>query len=76
MNVEDIRTLYAFNQWADRRMLTSTGQLSAADFIRDLGSSHGSVRGTLVHIFSGEWIYLQLWLDGESKQIIAARDEM
>lgn len=76
MNVDDIRTLYAFNQWADQRILAGAEKLSADDFIRDLGTSHGSVRGTLVHILGGEWIWLQLWRGGESKQIVAARDEM
>lgn len=74
MNVDDIRTLYAYSQWATSRLLDAARALSASDVARDLAASHGSVRGTLVHILWGEWIWLQRWR-GHSPKRVFAEDE-
>ena len=57
MNIEDIRTLYHYNRWANRRVCQAARLLDVRDFARDLRASHSSVRGTLVHIMWGEWLY-------------------
>jgi uncharacterized damage-inducible protein DinB len=54
---ELIRTLFEFNQWANRRTLDSCAALTSEQFTRTLGSSFGSVRDTLVHIYGAEWIW-------------------
>lgn len=74
MNVNDIRALFAYNHWANRRLLAAARPLAAEDFTRDLGSSHASVKGTLVHIIGGHWVWLQLWRGEPSKQIVARCD--
>ena len=56
MNVEDIRTLYAYNQWANRRVLAKRQASCGRRFRSQAGASHGSVRGTLIHILGGEWL--------------------
>lgn len=61
MNVEDFRTLYDFNSWANHRTLESCAALSPEQFTRDLGSSFGSVRDTLMHICGAEWAWLERW---------------
>jgi uncharacterized damage-inducible protein DinB len=61
MNVEDFRTLYDFNSWANHRTLDACAALTPEQFTRDLGSSFGSVRDTLVHICGAEWIWLERW---------------
>lgn len=61
MNVEDFRTLYDFNSWANHRTLDACATLTPEQFTRDLGSSFGSVRDTLVHICGAEWIWLERW---------------
>ena len=71
MNVGEIRTLYAFNRWATSRILVAARILSPADLMRDLGTSHGSVRGTLVHILWSEWIWLQRWRGESPKRVFA-----
>jgi uncharacterized damage-inducible protein DinB len=70
----EIRELYAYNRWANRRLLGAAGDLSPADFDRDLGSSFPSVRSTLAHILAGEWIWLQRWL-GRSPQSLPSDRE-
>jgi uncharacterized damage-inducible protein DinB len=69
MNVDEMRTLYAFNRWATDRILRAVRLLSPEEFTRDLRTSHGSVRGTLVHTLWAEWIWLKRWT-GESPKLI------
>jgi uncharacterized damage-inducible protein DinB len=69
MTVDEIRTLYAFNRWAHDRVLAACDDLSADEFTRDLRTSHGSIRGTLVHTLWSEWVWLRRWL-GESPKIV------
>jgi uncharacterized damage-inducible protein DinB len=61
MQINDVRTLLAFNQWANQRLLSAVRQVTPSEFARELGASFGSVKGTVVHILDGEWHWLQLW---------------
>lgn len=61
MNIEDFRTLYDYNSWANHRTLDTCAALAPEQFTRDLGSSFRSVRDTLVHILGAEWIWLERW---------------
>ena len=61
MNLEDLRTLLDFHYWARDRLLEAVEPLSPEQFKRDLGSSFRSVRDTLAHIYSAEWIWLSRW---------------
>ena len=61
MTKDDIRLLYEYDRWANRRALQQAAGLSCEQFTRDLGGSFPSVRHTLLHILSGEWIWLQYW---------------
>ena len=69
MTVDDIGVLFTYNRWANHRVVTAASQLNPQDFVRDLAASHGSVRGTLVHILWGEWLWLQRWR-GESPKVV------
>jgi uncharacterized damage-inducible protein DinB len=62
MTVEDFRTLYNYNSWANDRTLDACALLTPEKFTRDLGSSFGSVRDTLVHLCGAEWIWMERWL--------------
>lgn len=74
MTLDEIRTLFAFNRWANDRILDACRELSHDELIRDLGSSHRSVRGTLVHMMWGEWIWFRRWL-GESPKVDFAEED-
>jgi uncharacterized damage-inducible protein DinB len=54
--------LYGFNSWANRRTREACAALTPEQFVKPMGSSFGSVRDTLVHLFSGEWVWLERWL--------------
>lgn len=61
MDLNDIRELYVYNRWADQRSLTAAAKLDKATFVRPMGNSFSSVRDTLAHILSAEWIWLERW---------------
>jgi uncharacterized damage-inducible protein DinB len=61
VNTNEVRDLFAYNRWANGRILDATAPLDNDQFTRDLGSSHASVRDTLVHILGAEWIWLCRW---------------
>jgi uncharacterized damage-inducible protein DinB len=59
MTPEEMRVLYEYNAWANRRALEAATALSTEQFTRALGSSFSSVRDTLAHICAGEWVWLE-----------------
>lgn len=61
MTRDDIRLLYEYDRWANRRVLKAASALSAEQFTRDMRGSFGSVRDTILHILGGEWIWLAYW---------------
>jgi uncharacterized damage-inducible protein DinB len=61
MNIEDLRTFYDYNSWANHRTLESCAPLTPEQFTRDLGSSFRSLRDTLAHIYGAEWLWLERW---------------
>jgi uncharacterized damage-inducible protein DinB len=59
MDHDDIGRLLDYTVWANRRVLRAAATLTTEQFTRDLGSSHGGVRGTLTHMMSAEWIWVE-----------------
>jgi uncharacterized damage-inducible protein DinB len=60
--------LFAYHRWANARTLDAAGRLAAEDFTRDLKSSFPSVRDTLAHLLSADWIWLERWLGASPTQ--------
>lgn len=61
MTHSEIKELFAYNAWANRRVIDSISQLAAEQFSQNLGGSHGSIRGTLAHLAAAEIIWLERW---------------
>jgi len=59
MSPEEMRGLYDYNAWANRRSLAAAAALTPEQFTKTMGSSFSSVRDTLAHIFGAEWIWLE-----------------
>jgi uncharacterized damage-inducible protein DinB len=59
--IDELRELFAYNRWANHRILDAAAKLSAEALDRDLGSSFPSVRATLAHILGTEWVWLRRW---------------
>ena len=58
MTPHELHTLIDYHYWATERMLAAVAPLSPEQFVRDLGNSFSSVRDTLSHLQSAEWIWL------------------
>jgi len=74
VTVDEIRTLYAYTQWANHRILSACQPLDSSAFTRNLGNSFGSIRDTLVHVLWAEWIWLERWQGRSPKQPAAFTD--
>ena len=61
MTRDDIRLLYEYDRWANRRVLKAASTLSDEQFTRAMSDSFHCVRDTLLHILGGEWIWLAYW---------------
>jgi uncharacterized damage-inducible protein DinB len=60
MRIQDIRTLYAYNAWANTRILESAAQLSTEQFTTTALGSY-KLRNTLEHILVVESIWRLRW---------------
>jgi uncharacterized damage-inducible protein DinB len=74
MHVSDIHVLYEFNYWAKSRMLGVVETLTPEQFMKDFGSSHGGIQGTLVHSMGAEDIWLKRWKGESPTSFYSAKD--
>jgi len=56
-----VRTLYRYSAWANARVLETAARLSPEQLSAPGGASYDSVRETLVHTMSAQWIWLFRW---------------
>ena len=61
MNVSDIRHLFDYTEWANQLAMDAAAKLPDEDLRRDVGISHRSIFGTLLHMAGAEWIWLERW---------------
>jgi uncharacterized damage-inducible protein DinB len=61
MNLTDIRHLFDYTEWANDLAMDATTKLSDDNLRRDVGISHKSIFGTLLHMAGAEWIWLERW---------------
>jgi uncharacterized damage-inducible protein DinB len=59
MTPEEIQVLYAYDGWANSRILEACSALSAEQFTRNIVSSFPSVRDTLAHMAGAQWIWTE-----------------
>jgi uncharacterized damage-inducible protein DinB len=57
----EIRALFAYNAWANRKLLSALEVLSVEDYKRDLKTSFGGLHGTVSHIVWAEELWLRRW---------------
>ena len=61
MNRVDIRELFDYTEWANDLARNAAAQLPEQDLRRDVGISHKSIFGTLLHMAGADWIWLERW---------------
>jgi uncharacterized damage-inducible protein DinB len=67
---EDLARLFEYTVWANHRILRPVATISVADFKKDMGSSHGGLRGTLTHMVDSELLWLDRWKGVSSRNVI------
>jgi uncharacterized damage-inducible protein DinB len=75
VNKNDILTLYDYNYWAAARVLDAAAGLTPEQLTSPALLSHGSVRGTLVHIFGTEVVWRRRCQEGVSPLALPAEAE-
>ena len=70
MELALIHKQFEYDRWANARMLGVVAGLSPEAFLKDLGSSFGSIRNTAAHIISAEWAWLERWNGTSPKQML------
>jgi uncharacterized damage-inducible protein DinB len=61
MNLDDIRQLFDYTEYANHLALTAAEKLTDEQLRQDVKISHGSILGTLAHMAGAEWIWLSRW---------------
>ena len=61
MNLQDIKHLFDYTEWANGLALDAAAKLSDEYLRRDFQISHRSIFGTLLHMAGAEWIWLERW---------------
>lgn len=61
MDLSDIKNLFDYMEWANDLAMAAANQLPDESLRRDVGISHQSILGTLVHMAGAEWIWLERW---------------
>ena len=54
MNVDDMKLIYEYNDWANHRILDTAEQVTPEQFVAPTSFSYGSLHGTLVHLLDAE----------------------
>ena len=74
MQVDTIRLLYDYNDWANERILRAADGMAAEELEAPAAFPSGSLRGTLVHTLSAEWIWLRRWKGDAPTTMLSERE--
>jgi uncharacterized damage-inducible protein DinB len=61
MNLDYIQRLFNYTEWANELAMGAAAKISNEEMCRNVGISHGSIFGTLLHMAGAEWIWLERW---------------
>lgn len=75
MNHLDLTFLYDYNYWANARVISAAARVSPEQYAAPAGLSHGSLRGTLVHILAAEIVWRLRVQEGISPPAVPAERE-
>ena len=72
MNLNDIRRLFDYTEYANGLALDAAESLTEEQRRHDFKISHGSIHGTLVHMAGAEWIW-RIWTADDFADVAALR---
>lgn len=75
MNKSDIQLLYAYNTWANRKILAAAVGITPEQYLSPIGYSWGSLQAILVHILTAELVWRTRLQGGDATSaFLEARD--
>lgn len=61
MRKQEAIDLFRYTQWANARVFDAIAALDAEWWTREIGGSFGTIRDTVAHLISAEWVWLERW---------------
>src|SRR5438034_10676008 len=61
MDLAETKSLFDYDRWATAKQFEVVKNLNDEQYEKDLGSSHGGIRGTLVHIYGAQQVWFARW---------------
>ena len=55
MNIKDILLLYEYNDWANKKILAASANITPEQFAAPASFPYGGLHGTLLHTLDSEW---------------------
>ncbi|MGB1287741.1 MAG: DinB family protein, partial [Aggregatilineales bacterium] len=74
MNINAIKLMFAYNNWANEKILATAKKITLEQLTTKQDVSWGSLRGTLVHTLDCEWGWRVLLQHGENVPVLNADD--
>ena len=74
MRVADIQELFAYDAWANERILTAAAGITAEEFTAPTRFPRESLRACLLHILSAARFHLSQWEGGSPRAALATSD--
>jgi uncharacterized damage-inducible protein DinB len=74
VNLNDIRRLFDYTDYANGLALDAAEKLDEEQRRYDFKNSHGSIHGALVHMAGAEWVWLERWKGTSHPRIWTADD--
>lgn len=74
MRVADIRELFAYDAWANGRLLTAAAAITAEEFAAPTRFPRESLRGCFLHILNAARFHLGQWEGGPPRAALAEGD--
>ncbi len=59
--LDTYRQMFEYNEWANRNILETLAEIDQAELTKPRKSTFPSIKDTLIHILSSEWVWLQRW---------------
>ena len=72
---DDLKSLYTYNRWANRRVLEACRTLGPGQYENEPAPGWTSIRATLVHLADATWIWARR-IEGEAVTVRASEAEV
>jgi len=71
MTLQEAKLLHAYNAWASSRVLDIVSSIPDEHYHRALGTGHGSIHATLVHMVGAEKRWLSRWIGTPEASLVS-----